>query len=61
MDGTDLYVYGRVVAVGKDIKGDTVKGIWARSGWGSEVFVNPEPLELDELGTRVNTDYMIRT
>jgi hypothetical protein len=32
VDGSDLYVYGKVVAVGSEMKGDTVKGSWARRG-----------------------------
>ena len=35
VDGSVLYVYGRVVAVGKEIKGETVKGICASSRCGS--------------------------
>lgn len=33
VDGSGLYVYGRVVAVGSEMKGETVRGIWASSGW----------------------------
>lgn len=32
VDGSVLYVYGRVVAVGNEMNGDTVKGIWASRG-----------------------------
>lgn len=32
VDGMGLYVYGRVVAVGNEMNGDTVKGIWASRG-----------------------------
>ena len=32
VDGRVLYVYGRVVAVGRDTNGDTVRGTCARSG-----------------------------
>lgn len=32
VEGNGLYVYGRVVAVGKEMKGDTVNGIWASKG-----------------------------
>jgi hypothetical protein len=35
VDGSVLYVYGRVVAVGNEIKGETVRGICASSGWDS--------------------------
>lgn len=33
VDGIVLYVYGRVVAVGREMKGETVKGICASNGW----------------------------
>ena len=32
VDGRGRYVYGRGVAVGKEMNGETVKGIWARRG-----------------------------
>jgi hypothetical protein len=35
VEGSCLYVYGRGVGVGNDRKGDTVRGTWARRGWGS--------------------------
>lgn len=34
VEGSVLYVYGRVVAEGRDTKGDTVKGTCASNGWG---------------------------
>lgn len=30
--GTVLYVYGRVTAVGREMKGETVRGTWASRG-----------------------------
>lgn len=33
VDGRGLYVYGSVVAVGNEMNGETVRGIWARRGW----------------------------
>ncbi len=33
MDGRGLYVYGRVGAVGSEMKGETVRGTWERRGW----------------------------
>jgi len=33
VDGRGLYVYGSVVAVGSEMNGETVKGIWASNGW----------------------------
>ena len=33
VDGRGLYVYGSVVAVGSEMNGETVKGIWASKGW----------------------------
>ena len=34
VDGRGLYVYGNVGAEGKEMKGETVRGIWASSGCG---------------------------
>ena len=34
VDGSVLYVYGSVVAVGKETNGETVSGTCARRGWG---------------------------
>lgn len=33
VEGRDLYVYGRVVWVGRERNGETVRGSCARSGW----------------------------
>ena len=33
MDGSVLCVYGRVVAAGREMDGDTVKGTCANNGW----------------------------
>lgn len=35
VEGSVLYVYGRVVAVGREMKGETVRGTWASSGCAS--------------------------
>jgi hypothetical protein len=32
VEGTLLYVYGSVTAVGKEMNGETVNGTWASSG-----------------------------
>jgi hypothetical protein len=39
-EGTDRNVYGSVTAVGRDKKGETVKGTWASKGCGSEQLVS---------------------
>ena len=36
VEGNVLYVYGSVVAVGSEMKGETVRGTWASRGWASE-------------------------
>lgn len=33
VDGRVLYVYGRVVAVGRETNGETVRGTCAKRGW----------------------------
>lgn len=43
VDERVLYVYGRVVADGRDRKGETVKGIWESSGCGSASFLSLHP------------------
>ena len=33
-DGICLYVYGSVGAAGRHVLGETMRGTWAKSGWG---------------------------
>ncbi len=35
VEGRVLYVYGRVVAVGRETNGETVRGTWTSTGCGS--------------------------